>query len=146
MASELRQKRLTNEYEEMLEALEEEDEEKVEPAIRAVLLANNNETEDLSEWIVIFAGKEYTSLEGGNYKLRVKVGERYPYEPPEVWVLDNFEHFHVFAGGKVCYKLLNKENWKLGYSILILVNGIIKMLHSDPEVSDPASTNLTRLV
>jgi ubiquitin-protein ligase len=63
-----------------------------------------------------------------------------------VWVVDGFEHFHVFAGGKVCFKLLNKENWKLGYSILMLVNGIIKMLHSDPEVSDPASTSLPRLV
>jgi ubiquitin-protein ligase len=118
----------------------------VDPAIRAVLLASTNGAEDLGDWTVIFAGKEYTSLEGGNYKLRVKAGENYPSDPPEVWVLDGFEHFHVFAGGKVCFKLLNKDNWKLGYSILILVNGIIKMLHSDPEVSDPASITLPRLV
>jgi ubiquitin-protein ligase len=78
--------------------------------------------------------------------MRVKAAEAYPYEPPEVWMVDGFEHFHVFAGGKVCFKLLNKENWKLGYSIAMLVNGIIKMLHSDPEVSDPASTSLPRLV
>jgi ubiquitin-protein ligase len=78
--------------------------------------------------------------------MRVKATEAYPYEPPEVWMVDGFEHFHVFAGGKVCFKLLNKENWKLGYSIAMLVNGIIKMLHSDPEVSDPASTSLPRLV
>lgn len=61
-------------------------------------------------------------------------------------MLDSFEHFHVFHGGKVCFKLLNKENWKLGYSILMLANSIINMLHSDPEVSDPASTTLSKLV
>lgn len=132
MASELRLKRLGNEYEEAVEAMEDEDEEKVEPSIRAVLLGSSNGAKDLGEWTVIFEGKDFTSLEGGNYKLRVRAGEAYPYEPPEVWVVDGFEHFHVFAGGKVCFKLLNKENWKLGYSILMLVNGIIKMLHSDP--------------
>lgn len=118
----------------------------MDPAIRAIILANSNQKEDLSDWTIIFEGKDYSNLAGGNYKMRVLAGEMYPYEPPEVWMLDNFEHFHVFTGGKVCFKLLNKENWKLGYSILMLVNSIIKMLHSDPELSDPASTNLTKLV
>lgn len=60
--SELRQKRLDNEYDEAIEALEEEDEEKVDPSIRAILVATNGSTQDLSEWTVIFEGKDYTSL------------------------------------------------------------------------------------
>ena len=146
MTTELRLKRLKNEYDEAIEAIKDEDDENVDPAIRAIILANNKGVEDFGEWTIIFKGHEYTFLEGGNYKMRVKATEAYPYEPPEVWMVDGFEHFHVFAGGKVCFKLLSKENWKIGYSITMLVNGIIKMLHSDPEVSDPASTSLPRLV
>ena len=89
--------------------MEEEDDEKIDPAIRAILLTSSNGAKDLSEWTFIFEGKNYTGLEDGNYKLRVRAGERYPYEPPEVWMVDGFEHFHVFADGKVCFKLLNKE-------------------------------------
>jgi ubiquitin-protein ligase len=53
--------------------------------------------------------------------------------------MDGFKHLHVFPGGKVCFKLLNKEFWKIGYTVLMLVNGIIKMIHSEPNVLDPAS-------
>ncbi len=60
--------------------------------------------------------------------------------------MDGFKHLHVFAGGKVCYKLLNKEYWKIGYTILMLINGIIKMLHSEPNILDPASLQLAEMI
>jgi ubiquitin-protein ligase len=41
--------------------------------------ARNNGAEEVGEWTVIFEGKDYSSLEGGNYKLRVRAGEAFPY-------------------------------------------------------------------
>lgn len=53
--------------------------------------------------------------------------------------MDGFKHLHVFPGGKVCFKLLNKDHWKLSYTVLMLLNGVIKMIHSEPNIKDPAS-------
>ena len=60
--------------------------------------------------------------------------------------MDGFKHLHVFPGGKVCFKLLNKEFWKIGYTVLMLVNGIIKMIHSEPNVLDPASLQIDEMI
>lgn len=60
--------------------------------------------------------------------------------------MDGFRHLHVFAGGKVCFKLLNKDSWKIGFTVLMLMNGIIKMLHSDPNIYDPASLQLSEMI
>ncbi len=79
MASELRLKRLTNEFEEALTALEDNDEERVDPAIRAIIPADKNGVEDLSDWTIIFAGKEFSVLDGGIYKMQVRASEGYPY-------------------------------------------------------------------
>lgn len=57
MASELRLKRLINELDEALEAFEDDDDEKMDPAIRAIIPATTNGKEDLSDWTVIFEGK-----------------------------------------------------------------------------------------
>jgi ubiquitin-protein ligase len=42
--------------------------------------------------------------------------------------------------------MLSKEKWKITYTILILLNGIIRMLHAPPEVNDPATTSLLKYV
>lgn len=111
--------------------------------MRAACIKAHNSIEDLSEWYFIFTGKPNSPIEAGNYKIKVKIGQDYPFSPPEVYIEDGFEHYHVFIGGKICYRLLSKENWKMTFTIATLMNGIIKMLHSDPEINDPASTNFT---
>ena len=66
----------------------------------------------------------------------------YPFAPPECWMEDGFQHYHVFQGGRVCYKLLSKEFWKLSITMSMLLSGIVKMLHAEPAVGDPAASQL----
>lgn len=60
--------------------------------------------------------------------------------------MDGFKHLHVFPGGKVCFKLLNKDHWKLSYTVLMLLNGVIKMIHSEPNIKDPASLQIADMI
>ena len=45
---------MKNEYDEAIEAIKDEDDENVDPAIRAIILTNNKGVEDFGEWTIIF--------------------------------------------------------------------------------------------
>jgi ubiquitin-protein ligase len=45
---------------------------------------------DNDEWFCIFEGYDNNYLEGGFYKIKIKIPEDYPNSPPECYILDNF--------------------------------------------------------
>lgn len=52
----------------------DEDQQKVDPCIKAIIINKNNGTEDYTKWDIIFTGKNDTMIQGGNYKLRAVMG------------------------------------------------------------------------
>lgn len=74
--------RLKNQYDEVIDAMMDQDQERIDPCIKAIILNKINGTEDYTKWDVIFTGKDSSLLYGGNYKLRAVMGEKFPLEPP----------------------------------------------------------------
>lgn len=83
-----------------------------------------------------FEGRKGTDLEKGKYTVEIEFPESYPGKFPQLKFINDFQHYHVFAGGSICMALLSIAGWNSGASMLQLATSLINMVHSDPNVGD----------
>ncbi|WWC90797.1 uncharacterized protein L201_005734 [Kwoniella dendrophila CBS 6074] len=115
---------------------------------------------DMQEWIFLISvlGEE-TIYRGETFAIRMKFGNRYPIEVPEVTFLANLQyqppvHPHVYSNGHICASILGNE-WSPVLNAVAICITMQSMLASNkkkerPEGNDryvrsaPSNPKLTR--
>nr|XP_019011388.1 ubiquitin-conjugating enzyme E2 W [Kwoniella pini CBS 10737]OCF50169.1 ubiquitin-conjugating enzyme E2 W [Kwoniella pini CBS 10737] len=98
--------------------------------------------DDLQEWIFLISvlGEE-TIYKGETFALRMKFGNRYPIDVPEVTFLANDQyqpplHPHVYSNGHICASILGNE-WSPVLNAVAICITMQSMLASNKKKSRP---------
>ena len=72
---------------------------------------------DIDIFTVKFPGPENTSYEGGTWKIRVFLPEKYPYQAPKIGFINKVFHPNIDEGsGVVCLNVID-ESWSALYDL-----------------------------
>ena len=83
-----------------------------------------------------------TLWEGGTFSLRLEFTEEYPDKPPDVRFLTKMFHPNIYADGKICLDILQKE-----WSPLLDIGAVLQSIQSllnDPNPDSPANSEAAR--
>ena len=89
------------------------------------------EEDDLSSFKAQMTGPTETPYEGGLFELRLKIGDRYPFEPPKVRFLTPLYHPNVDQAGRICLDLLKMPpsgSWKPALNLSSLLTSLRVLL------------------
>ena len=106
------------------------------------LTASMNDN-DSTKWQVLFFGPNDSGYENGIFKLQIKFGNKYPFEPPHCSFDTKMYHPNISAKGDICLDIL-KSNWSPALSIAQLVLSIISLL-TDPNPASPLNGEAAQL-
>lgn len=84
-------------------------------------------------------GPAGTPYAGGCFELEVRLGERYPFEPPGVRFVTKIYHPNVDESGRICLdslKLPPSGSWKPSLNLLQILSQL-QILLAEPGLSDP---------
>ena len=93
----------------------------------------------------IIEGPKDTIYEGGNWRIRIEMTDKYPFKSPSVCFLDKIFHPNIEeSSGAVCLNTLN-ENWSAIYDLEYIINIAIPQLLTYPNSDDPFNVYASKL-
>ncbi len=109
---------------------------KIEPSSEI----NDNQAIIWNAWLT---GAEGTPYHSGTFHVMVKMGERYPFEPPKVKFATKIFHPNISPDGKICINILKNE-WNAGFTIEKILLSILALM-SCPNPKDPLVPEIANL-
>jgi ubiquitin-protein ligase len=100
--------------------------------------------DDLLHWSAIVEGPPGTPYENGKFELDVRIGEKYPYEAPNIRFVTKVYHPNIAEGtGAICLDLL-KNRWSPAMTLnktLLCIRSLLE----DPNPDDPLNQRAANL-
>jgi ubiquitin-protein ligase len=97
---------------------------------------------DMTQFTILLKGPENTPYENGLFKLKVKVPQEYPDDPPSVKILTKIFHPNI-KGQDICLDILD-NNWKPTYNMSKIFESIYYLL-KNPNPDDPLSADVNSI-
>eukprot|EP00038_Savillea_parva_P014337 m.215331 g.215331 ORF g.215331 m.215331 type:complete len:161 (-) comp27778_c0_seq1:96-578(-) len=100
---------------------------------------------ELNEWVLYLTPEKGSLYEGGRFKLAVRIGERYPIQPPQFRFVTPVCHPNVHATtGEICLDVL-KEEWSPAWTLHAAALAILVLL-DNPDPSSPLNCDAGNLL
>ncbi|KAI9595713.1 ubiquitin-conjugating enzyme/RWD-like protein [Syncephalis fuscata] len=101
--------------------------------------------DNLLVWQAILCGPQGSPYEGGQFKLRIQIPERYPLQPPHIEFITRICHPNVrFTTGEICLDIL-KTAWSPAWTLRSTCLAIALLLNH-PEPSSPLNVDAANLL
>eukprot|EP00127_Corallochytrium_limacisporum_P003361 Clim_evm50s148 gene=Clim_evmTU50s148 len=95
-------------------------------------------TDDVSSFDTTIQGPDNSNLRRHSFRVGVKIGPRYPFEPPSVWFKSPVYHPNIDRQGRICLEILKlppKGAWKPSLNIHSVL-AAVRILLGEPNPDD----------
>uniref|UniRef100_A0A7S4KKK7 E2 ubiquitin-conjugating enzyme n=1 Tax=Paramoeba aestuarina TaxID=180227 RepID=A0A7S4KKK7_9EUKA len=96
-------------------------------------------SEDLTNLEATILGPDGSPYAGGNFKVKVKIPNRYPMEPPQVQFETQIYHPNVDTSGRICLDIIvmrPKGQWAPSLNVLTVLTSLQSLI-AEPNTGDP---------